>query len=161
MQDHRPIVYHSQALKGKYLHLSTYETELLALATMVKKQRPYLFGKPFIVRTNHQSLKFLLEQRIATPAQQKFLTKLLGCAFVVEYKKGVENKVADALSRRSDHVPKLCQQIESSKASCLMLLSVLDPTWLKILRDSYSQDQSMQQLIQSIQAGTSPIGFTW
>ena len=37
MQDHRPIVYHSQALKGKYLHLSTYETELLALATMVKK----------------------------------------------------------------------------------------------------------------------------
>ena len=80
---------------------------------------------------------------------------------MVEYKKGVENKVVDALSRRSDYVPELCQQNESSKASCLLLLSVPDPTWLKILRDSYSQDQSMQQLIQSIQAGTFPIGFTW
>ena len=108
MQDHRPIAYHGQALKGKHLHLSTYETKLLALATVVKKWRPFLLGKPFIVRTDHQSLKFLLEQRIATPAQQKLFTKLLGCAFVVEYKKGVENKVADALSRRSYHVPELC-----------------------------------------------------
>ena len=80
---------------------------------------------------------------------------------MVEYKKGVENKVADALSRRSDYVPKLCQQGESSKASCLLLLSIPDPTWLGILRDSYSQDQPMKHLIQCIQAGASPIGFTW
>ena len=56
-------------------------------------------GKPFVVRTDHQSLKFLLKQRIATPAQRKWLAKLLGYLFVVEYKKGVDNKVADALSR--------------------------------------------------------------
>ena len=46
MQDHKPIAYHSQASKGKHLHLSTYETELLALAIAVKKWRPYLLGKP-------------------------------------------------------------------------------------------------------------------
>ena len=46
MQDRKPIAYHSQALKGKHLHLSTYETELLALAIAVKKCRPYLLGKP-------------------------------------------------------------------------------------------------------------------
>ena len=44
------------------------------------------------------SLKFLLEQRIATPTQQKWLAKLLGYAFVVKYKKGIDNRVADALS---------------------------------------------------------------
>ena len=53
MQDHRPIAYHSQALKGKHLHLSTYETELLAIAIAVKKWRLYLLGRPFIVRTDH------------------------------------------------------------------------------------------------------------
>ena len=36
MQDQRPIAFHSQALKGKNLHLSTYE-ELLALVSIVRK----------------------------------------------------------------------------------------------------------------------------
>ena len=54
------------------------------------------------MRTDHQSLKFLLEQRIASPAQQKWFDKLLGYAFVVKYKKGKDNLVADALSRKVD-----------------------------------------------------------
>ena len=37
MQNHRPLAFHSQALKGRSLHLSTYEKELLALVTVVKK----------------------------------------------------------------------------------------------------------------------------
>ena len=37
MQEHKPITYHGQALKGKHLHLFAYETELLALATTIKK----------------------------------------------------------------------------------------------------------------------------
>lgn len=37
MQDHRLIAFHSQALKGNNLHLSTYEKELLALVTTIKK----------------------------------------------------------------------------------------------------------------------------
>ena len=36
--------------------------------------------------------------------------------------------MADALSSRSDYIPKSSQQDESSKASCLLLLSVLNPT---------------------------------
>ena len=78
IQASRPIAFHSQALKGKSIHLSTYEKELLALAKAVKKWRPYLLGKPFVIKTDHQSLKHLLEQRIGTPMQQKLITKLLG-----------------------------------------------------------------------------------
>ena len=62
MQENHPIAYLSHALKGKNLHLSTYEKELLALVISVKKWRPYLIGKTFKVRTDHQTLKFLLEQ---------------------------------------------------------------------------------------------------
>ena len=102
-----------------------------------------MLGRPFVVRTDHQSLKFLLEQRIATLTQQKWLVKLLGYAFVVEYKKGSENKVVDALSRSPDLPP----QADLQKTSCLFLLSVPDSTRLNIVRDSYSQDQGLQQLI--------------
>ena len=57
MQNQRPIAFHSQTLKGKALQLSTYEKELLALVTIVYKWRPYLLGRPFIIKTNQQSLK--------------------------------------------------------------------------------------------------------
>ena len=47
MQDNRPLAYYNEALKGRCLHLSTYEKELLALVKAVKKWRPYLVGNPF------------------------------------------------------------------------------------------------------------------
>lgn len=80
----------------------------------------YLLGQPFEVRTDHQSLKFLLEQKVGTPFQQKWITKLLGYDFVVEYKKGVTNKVADALSRREAPEEELT----------LSLLSIPTSNWI-------------------------------
>ena len=43
-----------------------------------------------------------MEQWIETLPQQKWFTKLLGYSFLVKYKKGKENKAADALSRREE-----------------------------------------------------------
>jgi hypothetical protein len=100
MQTGQPLAYLSQCLKGKSLNLSTYEKELLALVMAVKKWRHFLLGHNFKVRTDQQSLKYLLEQRIDTPAQQKWVSKLLSFDFTVEYKKGRENRAADALSIR-------------------------------------------------------------
>jgi hypothetical protein len=58
MQDKRPIAYLSKALKGKALHMSTYEKELFSLVTTIQKWRPYLLGHSFVVKTDQQSLKF-------------------------------------------------------------------------------------------------------
>ena len=66
MQNKRPISYLSQALEQKNMGLSIYEKELLALVTVVTKWRHYLEGHHFIIHTDHQSLKYLLEQRITT-----------------------------------------------------------------------------------------------
>ncbi|GJZ35885.1 putative mitochondrial protein [Tanacetum coccineum] len=50
--------------------------------------------------TKHQSLlKYLLDQRITTPTQMKWLPKLMGFDYEVVYKRGSENGAADALSR--------------------------------------------------------------
>ena len=66
----------------------------------VRHWRPYLWGRAFLVRTDHYSLKFLLDQRLSTIPQHHWVGKLLGFDFSVEYKPGATNTVADALSRR-------------------------------------------------------------
>lgn len=57
-------------------------------------------GRLFVVKTDHYSLKCLLNQRLATIPQHHWVGKLLGFDFTVEYKSGAANVVADALSRR-------------------------------------------------------------
>jgi len=64
---------------------------MLAIVKAIKKWRPYLLGKPFIVRTDHKSLKYLLEQQITTPTQTRWLPKLLGYDYKIKYKRGPEN----------------------------------------------------------------------
>lgn len=57
----RSIAYTSKALSGRNLGLSTYEKEMLAMVHVVLKWRTYLLGRHFKVKTDHHSLKYLLE----------------------------------------------------------------------------------------------------
>lgn len=61
---------------------------------------PLPLGRHFLVRTNHYSLKFLLDQRLSTVPQHQWISKLFGFDFEVENPSGRLNTVADALSRR-------------------------------------------------------------
>lgn len=99
-QDNRPIAYLSKAIRGKKEGLSAYEKEFLAILMAVQKWRHYLSPNKFLIKTDHQSLKFLMEQRISTPMQQKGMIKLLGLDYSIIYRKGRENVAEDALSRR-------------------------------------------------------------
>lgn len=100
MQQGKPIAYMIKLLAGKHKAFSIYEKEMLAIVLALQKWRPYLLGRHFKIKTNHQSLKFLIQQRTSTPMQQKWLIKLMGYDFEIIYKKGKENVAADALSRR-------------------------------------------------------------
>lgn len=57
--------------------------------TTIQKWMPYLLGQSFTVRTDYQSLKYLLEQKVGAPIQQMWIFKLLGYGLVVEFKGGV------------------------------------------------------------------------
>jgi len=84
----------------RHAKLAAYERELIGLVTAVKHWRPYLWGRTFIIRSDHYSLKYILDQRLSTIPQHQWVSKLLGYDFSVEYKPGRHNIVADALSRK-------------------------------------------------------------
>jgi hypothetical protein len=61
-----------------------------------------VWGRFFIIRTDHFSLKFILDQRLTTIPQHTWVSKLFGYDFTVEYKQGKFNIIIDALSRRDE-----------------------------------------------------------
>lgn len=65
-----------------------------------------IFWENFFIKTDQRSLKELMDQVIQTPAQQYYLSKLLGYAYAVLCIPGKSNIVVDALLRR-EIIPKI------------------------------------------------------
>jgi hypothetical protein len=138
-----PIAFVSKSLGPRHQGLSTYEKECLAILLAVDHWRSYLMSGEFIIRTDQRSLVHLDDQRLTTPWQQKALTKLLGLQYQICYKKGQENRVADALSR----LP----------TGQVLSLSTLKNTWLQSVSESYAQYDDTTPILQSL-AVQSPNG---
>ncbi|KAF5468388.1 hypothetical protein F2P56_012540, partial [Juglans regia] len=99
-QQGKPIAFMSRALGVTKKSWSTYAKEMLAIVEAIRTWRPYLLGRKFFIQTDQRSLKYFLEQRLATPEQQKWVAKLLGYEYEITYCPGRENSAADALSRK-------------------------------------------------------------
>lgn len=135
LQQGHPLAFISKPLGIKTQGLSTYEKEYLALVLAVDQWRPYLQQAEFIIYTDQKSLIHLNEQRLNTPWQQKLFTTLLGLQYKIIYKKGCDNSVAGALSRRPhpDHL--------------YLATSVSSPKWLEDIATSYQSDPRATELI--------------
>jgi hypothetical protein len=72
MQEGRPLAFTSKQLSERNLGKPIYEKEILAILHVVDLWHPYLLGQHFQIKTNHQSLKYFLEQRFSLPEKQKW-----------------------------------------------------------------------------------------
>ena len=122
-QDGHPIAFFSRTLAVRHVKLAAYERELIGLSKAVLHWRPYLWGRRFLIRTDHYSLKYLLEQRLSTSPQVHWISKLLGFDFSVEFRSGMTNKVADAPSRRDDNGPEEVSELHALQSSTSGILS--------------------------------------
>ena len=138
MQQGHPLAFVSKTLGPKNRALSVYEKEYLAILLAVDKWRPYLQVQQFTIKTDQRSLAHLQDQRLHTVWQQKCLTKLLGLHYRIQYKQGVANSAADALSRRPPD------------DSQLFAISSNQPTWLVEIVDSYKHDERAMAIMQQL-----------
>lgn len=77
---------------------SIYEKELMAMCLEIQKLKHYLVGRHFIVQNDQQSFRQVILQHDINMEYQKWVRKLLGFDFEVQYKLGASDHGADALS---------------------------------------------------------------
>jgi hypothetical protein len=129
---------------------SIYENEILSILHVMVLWCPYLLVQQFQIKTDHQSLKYFLEQRISSPTQQKWVTKLFGYDYETIYNKGKENVVAYSLSQKYE------------EDGSLFSLSFIVPDWLEAVHQKWLQDTKISILLHQLQHNSffSP-GYSW
>ena len=100
----------SKALGPSKSTWSIYAKEMLAI--LQEQSRRGVLGQKFFIKTDQRSLKYLLEQKVGTPQQQKWVAKLLGYYYEIIYKPGKLNQAANALLRRAH--PSSIESLEAS-----------------------------------------------
>lgn len=101
MQSDHVISYYSRTLNDHEKRYSTIEKELLAIVASTKYFRPYLFGRKFVIKTDHRPLVWLDSLKEPNSKLQRWKIKLNEFDYVIEHVKGKHNSAADALSRLS------------------------------------------------------------
>ncbi|RVW42684.1 Retrovirus-related Pol polyprotein from transposon 17.6 [Vitis vinifera] len=101
-EDGKPYViyYASKTLNEAQRNYTTTEKELLAVVFALDKFRAYLVGSFIIVFTDHSALKYLLTKQDAKARLIRWILLLQEFDLQIRDKKGVENVVADHLSRK-------------------------------------------------------------
>ena len=93
------VYYASKTLNEAQRNYTTTEKELLAVVYALDKFRSYLIGSDIVIFTDHSALKFLLTKQNSKARLIRWVLLLQEFNIQIKDKKGVENVVADHLSR--------------------------------------------------------------
>ena len=93
------IYYASKTLDSAQANYTTTEKEFLAVVFALEKFRSYIVGSPVTIFTDHAALKYLLSKHDTKPRLTRWILLCQEFNLTIKDKKGVENVVADHLSR--------------------------------------------------------------
>ena len=161
LQDGQPVVYASRTLTDTERRYSNIERELLGVVFGLERLHHYTFGKPITVETDHQLLTSIWKKTIATssPRLQRLLLRLAQYDVNIEYLRGRENVIADALSRviannndQTDCINSL-SNIERIPVHQITQTAPASPERLQELREATDKDPSLRLLIKTVHEG--------
>ncbi len=94
-----PVAYFSRCLTKRERSYPTYDREVLAIRDTLKHYRYYLLGRKFRLRTDHKPLLKMLEVQDPFGRRATMLRDIAEFEPQMEFVRGCDNVVADALSR--------------------------------------------------------------
>ena len=93
------VYYASRNLDDAQRNYATTKNELLVVLFAFEKFRKYLVGSKVVVHTDHAALKYLMQKKDAKQRLLRWILPLEEFDIEIKDKRGVENGVADHLSR--------------------------------------------------------------
>ncbi|KAL8607946.1 hypothetical protein ACOMHN_005501 [Nucella lapillus] len=101
LQDGKPIAFASKALTDSEQRYANIERELLAVVFGCERFHTYVFGKEFVVETDHKPLEQIHKKSLAStsPRLQRMMLRLQQYDIQIQYRPGREMTLADSLSR--------------------------------------------------------------
>ena len=109
----RVIAYYSRVLSGNEHNYCVTRRELLAVVLAVKHFHHYLWGRHFMVHSDHGSLRWLMNFKNPEGQLWRWLQILSEYDFEIQYRPGAQHRNADGLSRRPCHECGHCERQES------------------------------------------------
>ena len=107
----QPLAFFSKKLSTTESKYSAFDRELLAIYLAIKHFRFFVEGRDFVIFTDHEPLtNALLSKTDRSPRQSRHLDFISQFTSAIHYVKGIDNTVADALSRLDE-----CSAIDNSE----------------------------------------------
>lgn len=167
--EERVILYYSRKLSHAEKQYCVTRRELLAVVKSIQHCHRYLYGVHFKVRTDHGSLRWLLN--FANPEGQlaRWMEVLGIYDFQIEHRPGAKHQNADGLSRRPcEEACHHCQRKETTARSAVVRAvtraqksSEQGRNWLPCytaqqLQEKQAEDANLQKLRKWLETGERP-----
>ena len=94
-----PVAYASRKLKSSECKYSTIEKECLGIVWAINKFQRYLYGREFLIETDHQPLTYLNKAKVINSRIMRWALSLQSYRYRVIAIRGKDNQGADYLSR--------------------------------------------------------------
>ena len=161
LQEGQPVVYTSRTLTDTECRYSNIERELLSVVFGLERLHHYTFGKPITVETDHHPLTSIWKKTIATssPRLQRLLLRLAQYDVHIEYLRGKENVIADALSRVASLKPELqdcynsLSNIERIPVHQITQTAPASPERLQEICEATAKDSALRLLTDTVHEG--------
>ena len=140
-----PYVMNNEKLKDQEKNYPMHDLELAAIIHALKMWRHYLMGRKLLLETDNMNLNYLFDQPDMNARKGIWLCFLSEYHFELKHIKGKENKVSDALSRRTHMIYEVTlSQMDAYFHEKIRTENKVDPFYVEIFK-KVQEDRLFQQ----------------